>query len=294
MKRIFVFLFVLVLSLSSSWGGSFPTLKLGSTARSEALGMAYVAVADDASGGFWNPAGLASMRGGDAVLSLHRWIQDVRGEFLAFGWETHHGGYGVHVLYTDMGELEHRLTPSPTPLATFSAHEFVMGISFGRTIYNRLSVGLTAKLLYEKVYIEEAWGVAADFGFLWDVFADGLRIAGVVQNIGKTNPLQTEDIRLPFTVRLGVAYPLSLLGGRWWFVLDGVKERDFPFHLHGGVEYGWRERLFLRCGYQTGYETRDFTGGLGVTWGRYRLDYSYMPLGMGLGDSHRLTVGIHW
>ena len=256
--------------------------------------MAYVALADDASGGFWNPAGLASMSGRDAVLSLHRWIDDVRSEFLAFGWETNHGGYGVHVLYTDMGELEHRLAPSPTPLATFSAHEFIMGISFGRTIHRRLSVGLTAKLLYEKIYIEEACGVAADFGFLWDVFADGLRIAGVVQNIGKTNPLQTEDIRLPFTARLGVAYPLSLLGGRWWLVLDGVKERDFPFHLHGGGEYGWRERLFLRCGYQTGYETRDFTGGLGVTWGRYRLDYSYMPLGSGLGDSHRLTVGIHW
>ena len=95
-------------------------------------------------------------------------------------------------------------------------------------------------------------------------------------------------------MRLGFAFPLEMLGGCWTFVMDGVKEKDFPYHLHGGVEYGWRGSVFLRFGYQTGYETRDVTGGIGFTWSKYRLDYSYMPLGSGFGDSHRLTVGIGW
>ena len=269
-------------------------MKLGCHARSEAMGMAFTALADDGSAGFWNPAGLASLQRKDMLLSFHRWIEDVRDEFLAFGWGGPSSGMGIHVLYTDMGEFEQRIVPSPTPMATFSAHELIFGVSYARMVFNRFDVGMTIKLLYEKIYIEEAWGVGVDLGFLWHVWADGLRIGGVLQNLGKTNALFEEDISLPMTVRLGLAYPLNTFGGQWIFVVDGIKERGFPYHLHGGIEYGWRGRVFIRCGYQTGYEARDITGGIGVAWGGYRLDYSYMPLGAGLGDSHRFTVGIGW
>jgi len=258
------------------------------------MGMAFTALADDGSAGFWNPAGLASLQRKDMLLSFHRWIEDVRDEFLAFGWGGPHEGMGIHVLYTDMGEFEQRIVPSPTPMATFSAHELIFGVSYARTVFNRFDVGMTIKLLYEKIYIEEAWGVGVDLGFLWHVWSDGLRIGGVLQNLGKTNALYREDISLPLTVRLGLAYPLNIFGGQWIFVADGIKERGFPYHLHGGVEYGWRGRVFIRCGYQTGYEARDITGGIGVAWDKYRVDYSYMPLGSGLGDSHRFTVGIGW
>ena len=256
--------------------------------------MAYTALSDDGSGGYWNPAGLASLRRRDFLLSAHRWIGDVQGEFLGFGWGGKRWGVGIHILYTEVGGIEYRIVPSPTPLFTFSARELVIGVSCARMIRERLSVGMTLKTLYEKIFIEEAWGVAGDVGVLWSVWEGGLRIGSVLQNVGKTGPLRSEDVKLPLTGRLGVALPVEILGGRWVFVADGVKERGFPFHLHGGLEYGWRGVLFLRCGYQTGYETRTMTGGVGVSWGGYRLDYSYMPLREGLGDSHRLTFGIGW
>ena len=294
MKRILIILSLFLIHTNLVFAGGFPTLKLASSARSEAMGMAYAALADDASGGFWNPAGLSGLGRKDLLFSIHRWIEDVRGEFLAFGWGNGRQGFGIHVLYTDMGEMEHRLVASPTPLTTFSAHEIVLGFSYSHVILNQFSVGLTVQMLYEKIFIDEAIGAGIDLGFLWEVWEDGLRIGGVVQNIGKTSPMQNEDIQLPLMGRLGLACPLDILGGRFIFAVDGIQEKGFPFHIHGGMEYGWRESLFLRCGYQAGYETRDITGGLGVAWKRYRLDYCYMPLGSGLGDSHRLTIGIHW
>lgn len=298
MKRISSSVTITILILSMhiphGYGGGFPSLKLGFCARSEGLGLAYIGFAEGASSMYWNPAGLAQLNGGDILFSHHRWIQDVRGLGLAFGWGQGNSGTGVHILYTDIGEMEFRTVPSPVPETTFSANELIAGVSHARTILDRLRVGVTVKLFYEKIFIEEAWGYGVDVGVLWEAWEDGLRIGGVVQNIGKTNDFRNEAIELPLTARIGLAYGLEALGGQFLFVLDGVQEKDFPFHLHGGVEFGWRGMLFIRGGYQTGYETRDVTAGAGIIWNRFRLDYSCMPLGAGLGDSHRLTIGIGW
>lgn len=294
MRHVFLFLTVFSLSAGKTWSEGFPTLKLGAGGRASALGLAYTALSDDGSAGFWNAAGLCFIGRNDVVLSVHRWIGDVQSEFVGFGWGDGRTGFGIHMLYTEVGGIEHRIVPSPTPLAVFSSHEFVGGISFARMIGRRISVGLTAKVLYEKIFFDEALGAACDIGFLWKVWDEGLRVGGVLQNMGKTGRLQDEAIALPFTGRLGLAFSVFGLGGKWVFVADGVKERDFPFHLHSGVEYGWKDVLYLRCGYQTGYETRDLTWGMGVAWHGFRLDYTTMPFRRGIGDSHRLTVGVGW
>ncbi len=294
MRNVLLFCVVFSIGAAQGFGGGFSSIKLGGGAKAGALGMAYTALSDDASGGYWNPAGLAFLGKKDFLLSVHRWIESVRGEFLGFGWGGERSGMGFHVLYTEVGGIERRIVPSPTPLFTFSAHELIVGLSYGRVIWERFSVGMTLKALYEKIFIEETWGVGGDVGVLWSVWEGGLRIGSVLQNVGKTGPLRSEDVELPLTGRLGVALPVEILSGRWMFTIDGVKEGGFPYHIHGGMEYEWRNILFLRCGYQNGYETRDWTGGVGVVWRGYRLDYCYMPLREGLGDSHRLTFGIGW
>ena len=53
--------------------------------------------------------------------------------------------------------------------------------------------------------------------------------------------------------------------------------------------------LFVRDARQLGrFAKADVTGGVGVVWKDYRVDYSYIPLKSGWGDSHRLSVGIGW
>ena len=294
MRNVLIFMAVFSIGITQGFCQGFPTLKLGGGSRAGAMGMAYTALSDDGSAGFWNPAGLSFLRQRDVLLSIHRWIEDVNSEFVCFGWGNQNSGMGIHLLYTEVGGIEHRIVPSPTPLAVFSVHEVIGGISYARKVHERLSIGLTLKMLYEKIFVDEAWGIAGDLGFLWKVWDEGLRIGGVLQNVGRTGRLQEEEISLPVTGRIGMAFPVQILRGRWIFVVDGVKERGSRFHIHGGGEYGWNGVLYFRCGYQAGYEIRGVTGGVGVVWRGYRLDYSYMPLRGGLGDSHRLTVGIGW
>jgi hypothetical protein len=157
-----------------------------------------------------------------------------------------------------------------------------------------LSVGLTVKALYEKIHVEDAWGMGGDLGVVLDTGFQGVRLGGVVQNIGQTAELKDEKIDLPLTARVGASLPASRWGGDWLIAVDGVQAKDMPFHLHSGVEYKALQRFSLRGGIMTGYEVHSWTGGIGILFKRYRADYSYMPFRSGLGDSHRLSIAFDW
>jgi len=299
MKKQLIVFIVLFAALNSH-GSGFPSLKMGVDARSGGLGMAYTAISCDGSGGFWNPAGLATMEHHDMVLSMYRWIQGARSEFLGFGSGNGTAGIGVYLFHTQVTDLEYRLdVPSDDPLGTFSDHEIVLGLSYARAIKKQLTLGMTLKGLYQKIFTDEATGLAVDIGVLWEMWENGLRTGIVVQNLGRTSKLQETSISLPLTLKAGLAWPLNALGGIWTLTADGLKERDFPFHLHTGMEYLWGGMIAGRLGYQTGYtidsiKTRDITAGLGIIWSGYRLDYSYMPFYSDLGDVHRLSFSVQW
>jgi hypothetical protein len=292
MRRTMLFVPVILILSVRGFCGGFSTLMLGVGARGTGMGMAYTAIANDASGGFWNPAGLLVSKKGDFLFSVHRWIQGVQGGFLALEWGRETRKFGIQMLYMEVSDIEHRIGPSPDPLSTFSAHEIITGFSYALRLRKNFSMGLTLKLFYEKIYIEEALGFGGDIGFLWEIQKGGLRLGGVMQNIGKTDRLKTESIPLPLVGKLGAAYPIQLFRNQCILAVDLVQEKDMPFHVHAGCEFNWQEMLCLRFGYQTGYETRRLTAGLGVALKGYRLDYSYMPLLQGLGDSHRFSLGI--
>ncbi len=292
MNKWIPFLFFFLILSSQGYGGGFASLQLGGDARASALGMAYTALSDDGSGSYWNPAGRVRSGDRDMILSVQCWIEDVQSAFLGFGMGGENTGLGIHILHTEVTGFEHRIVPSPTPIQFFSAHELIIGISYSRIIIDNLSIGMTLKSLYEKLFVEEVFGLAADFGFLYSVWNNGLRIGGVLQYIGKTNLMKNEEIALPVTAKVGFALSIPLFQNDCLFVLDGIQGKDLPYHVHVGVEYGWWSQLSVRLGYQTGYEMRSITGGIGFVWDRYRLNYSYMPLHSGFGDSHRLSVGL--
>ncbi len=286
--HLLIFLFL----TSVLYGQGFHSLKMGCDARSGALGMAYTAVSDDGAAGFWNPAGLSRLNKGDLIVSLHKWIFDTQSGFISAGWGGKEWGIGAYLLYTEVGNIELRVVPSPTPIATFSAHEMILGISYSRMIQKRIWMGITLKGLYERIYIEEAAGCALDIGILISLMDSGLRAGGVIQNIGRTTKMRYDEIDLPLTAKVGLCWPFNINTSILTISMDCVKEKNFPIHIHCGIEYGWGKRVFIRIGYQTGYQIRSFSTGIGFIWSSYRLDYSYSPLQSEFGDSHKISIGI--
>ena len=70
-------------ALAASTKPGFAFLKLGVGARAMGMGSAYVALADDPTAVYWNPAGLAGAEGAQVVVMHNEWIQDFRQEFAA-------------------------------------------------------------------------------------------------------------------------------------------------------------------------------------------------------------------
>ena len=268
----------------------FRTLDLGADARSASLGLTSLS-ADPGANGYWNPAGLIQS-GNQAVISMHRWFEDVQSGFLGISAGNGRQGFGFNVLYTGIGDIEYRLDqPTPDPIGTFSAHEWSAGVSYGRIISGSVSAGMTLKLLHERIFIHETtgWGIDLGAAGAWN----GFQIAGTIQNLGRTGKLNRESIDLPLAARLGAGRSFESSFGRIWAVAEVVARESEPVHLHAGVELDLRG-LAIRTGYQTGYDTRGLTAGLGLAWSRTKIDYAYMPFSSGLGDSHRFSIGLTW
>jgi hypothetical protein len=271
----------------------FKALSLGYDARAGAMGMAAAALAEGAPALFWNPAGLMNRGGGDAIFSMNRWIFDVKSGSFAVAWTGKGRGFGLHIHYADAGGIENRVVPSPDPIGTFSWNAFDAGLSLA-VRRGMWSAGLTAKVIYEKLFIEDAWGFAADMGVQLRLHENGLRFGAVLSNAGKMSNMKSEESELPLAAAVGAFYPFRIGKVECAPSLNAVIEKDEPFRLQGGIECGLFHVLSLRSGLMTGYDNRMLTAGAGVAWREYRLDYALMPFEDGLGDSQRLTFGITW
>jgi hypothetical protein len=271
----------------------FPSLKLAVDGRYAAMGNAGIASALDASAGYRNPAGLAGDSCTEAIFTMHRWMQGVKSGFAGIAFKGMKSGAAFHLLYTGVPDIEYRTSePSPEPAGRFSSTEMSAGVSYGRRLTPVLSAGISLKLYFEKIFVEEALGFGGDIAVTASPFGNGIRIGAAVQNIGKTGKLASESIELPLAVKIGVAAPVTFPFGGGLVLVDCVKERDSRLHLHGGAEIAWRNTLFLRGGYQSGYEMHGISGGLGFSFQKARLDYSFMPMSRGLGDSHRFSLAL--
>lgn len=91
-------------ALGAKYAGEF--LSVGAGARGLGMGGAFCAVADDATAGYWNPAGLLSIQGQQAIL-MHseRFGGLVRYDYLGYGRSDGATGLGASLFRTDVGDI---------------------------------------------------------------------------------------------------------------------------------------------------------------------------------------------
>ena len=103
---------VLLLGFSSlhaaKYAGEF--LSVGAGARGLAMGGAFCAVADDATAGYWNPAGLIRIEGQEAqFMHSERFGGIVKYDYLGYGRSNGTTGLGASLFRTDVGDIANTL-----------------------------------------------------------------------------------------------------------------------------------------------------------------------------------------
>jgi hypothetical protein len=265
-------------------------LELPLGARADGMGEAYSAIAEDATAGWWNAAVLPSLESTQFVFSHSSHFEGTTMDYLGMATGFGGNGIGLGVLTFSSGELEYRETAAREPLGTFSVQAFHPVIAYGRQIDPELSVGLSLVGLYEKIHIDEAAGIAFNGGVLYrPKRVQGLGVAAVFQNFGPKFGLRQITYPLPFRAKLGLGYhrdlgefKVMLAGDLLWLVDDN-------YRLNTGMEVSYRSLISVRGGSKWGYDTQQFSVGLGIAHGWVGLDYAYTPY-RELGASHKISL----
>lgn len=268
-------------------------LELGIGARSLGMGEAATASSTDIAGTYYNPASLAEATSADVSIMHKDWFEDVTTDYVGARTEFSKFSFGLNVNATSINDIQIREIPGP-PVATFDAHNIAIGLTSAYRFDTSISFGLSVKYLYEKILVNEANGWGLDLGMLyktpWDV-----RLGFSASNIGSMSTLDNEASTLPLIFRLGAQYtlPSQSLSGAVTFAGDYVRfSTDGINHFHLGTEYAYGSVVAFRVGYQTGYESRGLTTGLGVHYGSVQVDYAFLPMKDDLGSTHTLSLDI--
>ncbi len=292
-KTLSIIIFISTLSLAQSAGSSgLAFLKFGFGARNIAMGDAGSSASNDLSALFYNPARLVLLEQNEVMFMHNEWIQDVRSEVGGVKWSMFSLPFAVGFNVTSVSNIEVRDKPGE-PISKFNANYFFGSLSSGFTVVQDLNFGATIKYLYESLLNDEANGFGFDFGFNYQTPIEGLTASTVIKNIGSMNALRNEETKLPTEFRIGGAYEFALEETKLDFIIVGEFQKYLDtddIHLAGGGEIVYNKVFAARVGYQSGYEARSFTGGVGINWGALRLDYAYMPFSLGLGNANLFSI----
>jgi long-subunit fatty acid transport protein len=144
-------------------------LKIGVGARASALGDAFVAIANDVSALYWNPAGLVQFKNDEIIFSHNNWVVDINHDFL--GGVYHFGGN--HALFAPFGTGEF-----------FSFSDIAIALTYSQKMTDKFSFGVTVRYIEETLDKLKMRGVMLDLGTYYWTGLGSTRFAVTVSNFG--------------------------------------------------------------------------------------------------------------
>jgi len=277
-------------------GGQF--LKIGVGARAAGMGGAFVAVADDASAIYWNPAGVARLSDNVVNVNHTAWLADISftQASYVFGLSFLPGRFALNTrsLYMDREPIRTVFRPEGEG-KSFDAGDVAFGITYARSFTDKFSTGVSINYLQSTLYTYSANAYTFDFGTLYDTGYRSLRIGMAIQNIGSEMKFLDGSVKMPTVFRVGMSMRLYESGNNLLLTSGEFSHPpDNTERASWGMEYGFKEFFFARGGYQFKYDLESYSAGLGFKIATSlnsegRIDYGYTDMGE-LDGAHRLSI----
>jgi len=274
-----------------------PFLKIGIGGRALGMGEAYTTQAEDVTGIYWNPAGLANISKMQVLINHYEYIADLYYDFGAVAIPIRgFGTVGTFVGYLGMPDIERTTIQFPNGTGEkVSANSFVVGLSYARALTDRFNIGGSVKYIQETIWHSTAEGFAFDVGVFYRTFFKNLKIGMSISNFGTDMQMQGRDMLiqhdiddtfegnnenigghldadqfpLPILFRVGISANLTedffnLNDYDWIVAVDAVHPNDNKEYLSTGTEVKIHDMISLRTGFRQMF-LEDSEGG--VTFG---------------------------
>lgn len=303
-------------------------LEIGVGARAMAMGGSYVAVANDPTALYYNPAGIVWMNNIQVELMHNEWLVDTNYEFVGATmplpfWNS---SFGASLIMLDYGEQPVRTESRPEGTGEkYGARDYAFAVSFASALTNRFSFGLTGKYINQRIWHMSGGTAALDVGIFYSTPLEGLRLGMSISNFGGELKLTGRDLNstldpdpdnqnidripvslethgypLPQLFRAGISYSWNIGAvGSLLLTSDVLHPSNATESINFGMEYGYAGMFFLRAGYENLYEEDSINGltlGGGIDYYKpgttgIRIDYAYSDWGI-LESAHRFSIGL--
>ncbi len=292
------------------------SMAIGVGARALGMGGAFVAVADDASTSYWNPAGLVNVNGvevSDVKLtqSFNNQI-DTKYTYvnLVYNVSNDIGAFGVAWLNQGIGNIQ--ITDAAgTLLGNEENADNTIYLSYARNLIEGFSIGLSGKILlgnYPATVINGSTGASSlatinysggglDAGLYLNMATLSSALKGLslgvnfqdiytVENWAAVGSFQGGPEQVAINVKSGLAYniPLDFLKQmKSEFIVAADIDTEYQTLVHVGAEYWWNKMIGIRGGIENYSEISQglqqqpsWTLGASIRWYFIGLDYAWV------------------
>jgi len=303
-------------------------LSISQGAKATAMGSAFVAVSDDQSAFYWNPAGLAKLDGVGIMFDHTSWLAGISYNYLAASYSL--GGMGtVGFSFTSSSYGDMKVTTVDQPDGTgqvFNASDVAFSLGYAINLTDNFAIGFNPKIIYQSIWQANAIGFATDLGVQYRTPFDGMMLGMSISNFGTKMQMQgnstlvlysqdpsttgindripanlsTDYWSLPLTFRVGLAYsPISTEKNKVTIAVDAIHPSDNYESINVGGEYVFDDLIAIRGGYKSLFLTgseESFALGFGlkqILLGNVavKLDYAYQNFGR-LTNIQKFSLGI--
>lgn len=290
---------------------SLQFLKIGVGARATGMGETFIAVANDITALYWNPAGLMQFKEYGAHFSHNEWLVDLNHEF--FGGVYRFGGnnaLGLSVISLNTPAIQKTTEFQPNGTGEYFKYgDLGIGLTFARKLTEQFSFGITVRYVEETLAELKMRGVMFDLGTYYWTGLSNTRFAVTISNFGpQVKPSGTvttstggtisefQQFPPPTMFRIGFAYdPIDNNKNKLTTSIQLNHPNDNAENVNLGLEYSYKDFLFLRGGYKFNVETENYSGGIGVkvpvSIAKTSVDYSIANF-KDLGFTHRISLNV--
>ncbi len=321
MKYIITFLFIAI-SFTEIKPQLFPVLggqragistaqflKIGVGGRATAMGDAFVAIANDVSALYWNPAGLTQFSENQVMFSHNQWVVDINHDFIGAVYHLDDANtFGVSLTSLSMDEM--KVTTEYAPFGTgeyFGFSDMGIAISYSRKMTDQFSFGGTVRYIEETLDKLKMRGIMIDLGtYYWTGlgstrfavtvtnFGNDLAPDGEVVLVGNRTKSDWQTFSPPTMFRIGFALePYEDDEHKVTTSIQLNHPNDNSENLSLGVEYVWNKMFFARGGYKINVDEQNYSFGAGVnvpiSIANVSVDYAFANFTK-LGSAHRFSI----
>jgi len=319
----------LVLLASQVGADSYPCdfLSIGAGVRALGLSGAFVAVADDSTAAYWNPAGLCQVESREfALMHAAKFSRMATFDCISYAQSLPIGTIGINWLRFGVGDIPRfpepegttgqrknsaEFRPSPDPDGYFSDSENAIFLSFGRKFtvnitpgllltktWATIGVGGSLKLISQALDTNRSSGYGVDLGVLFRMDAGSLvSHEGVgelalglnVQDIGTRVRWNTASQQEnALPINFKFGIAYSIANDNHGFTAALDRDTVYDGATHFGLEYWYKNTIAMRIG----IKPSDLSAGFGIRRGVFAVDYAYLM--QDIAGSHQLGASIRF